>query len=513
MKKLFLVLLAVGLFASCQKKTPTAPAKTQAVTFGVQQISSENLKANIDGIDTILCSDVIPDMAWIQIDGVDYYAQLTTVDGKLYTQSIQLTPGNHTLDEFVLYKETDGVQGITNGDPIVYGTPMTGSTFAIYVNNPLVFDFEVSEFAKTEVPVEVLCFTPKNYDSFGYQWFLIDRIIVREQCFYGDFCTKHYMDYAESDYANQSTGLQLDMPAIFQIQGFIKSAGDESWSPLPGGNGGGETSGVFTNDNADAGWGVGAPVCVQYPDRVGVVDSLKFELYILVKQGSSFNFVLFHTWMFADAEMIPAGADGVVDFELGNCNVTAADLVLPPYINLPADSVTVLTGGSIPSDSLQPDGTKGYFDVTLSDIGAGYDIVNGTYAVNCARRTVPISLNTSYSMYAFSSLYPDLMSTDYARNIPWDKINWLINHLTSYPDRTWADIQQAIWVLESTTGYTGTDTSTGVPAITAVGQQMVADANTLGVGFVPAPGDLAAVAFEDTETPSTVQLIIIKLDP
>jgi hypothetical protein len=217
--------------------------------------------------------------------------------------------------------------------------------------------------------------------------------------------------------------------------------------------------------------------------------------------------------MFADAEMIPAGADGVVDFELGNCNVTAADLVLPPYINLPADSVTVLTGGSIPSDSLQPDGTKGYFDVTLSDIGAGYDIVNGTYAVNCARRTVPISLNTSYSMYAFSSLYPDLMSTDYARNIPWDKINWLINHLTSYPDRTWADIQQAIWVLESTTGYTGTDTSTGVPAITAVGQQMVADANTLGVGFVPAPGDLAAVAFEDTETPSTVQLIIIKLDP
>ncbi len=502
MKKLFLMLLAVGLFASCQKKSTTTPAKTQAVSFGVNVMSPNNLKQDPVN-DTILCTDAIPDMAWIQIDGQDYYAQLTTVDGKLYTQSIQLGPGPHSLDEFVLYKETDGIQGPTGSDPIVYGTPMTGSAFADYVTNALSFNFNVDEFAKTEVPVEVLCFTPKVYDSFGYDWFIIDRIVIREQCFFGDFCTKHYMDYAESDYARQSTGLQIDMPAIFQIKGMIKT-GDGDWGPLPGGDGG-----VFTNDNADAGFGVGAPVCVQYPDKLGVTDSLKFELYILVKQGTEFNFVLFHTWMFADDEMIPTGGDGVIDFELGNCNITGADLVLPPYINLPMDPFDVTTGGSTPGALLQPDGTPGYFDVTLAGVGSGYDIQDGGYPVNCMRYGVTISLNTTYSMVVRSSLYPGTMLTSYSSALPWDQVNWLINHLTSYSGRTWADVQQAFWVLE---GWSGAANG-GVPAITALGQQMVDDAQLLGGGFVPGPGDLAALALEDAQNPSEVQLLIIKLDP
>ncbi len=504
MKKLFLILLAVGLFASCQKK-PTAPlAKTQAVSFGVNVMSPNNLKQDPVN-DTILCTDAIPDMAWIQIDGQDYYAQLTTVDGKLYTQSIQLGPGPHSLDEFVLYKETDGIQGPTGSDPIVYGTPMTGSAFADYVTNALSFNFNVDEFAKTEVPVEVLCFTPKVYDSFGYDWFIIDRIVIREQCFFGDFCTKHYMDYAESDYARQSTGLQIDMPAIFQIKGMIKT-GDGDWGPLPGGDGG-----VFTNDNADAGFGVGAPVCVQYPDKLGVTDSLKFELYILVKQGTEFNFVLFHTWMFADDEMIPAGNDGVVDFELGNCNVGAADLVLAPYINLPA-TATLKVGNSVPGSLLQPDNTVGYFDVTLSDIPDGFDIANGGYPVNCMQRTVNIYMGQTYSMLVESSLYPGAMHTTFAQNVPWDKVNWLINHLTSYPLRTWSDIQQALWRLEDP-NYDGSETGAYLPdPITAVGNKMVADANLLGGGFVPGPGDLAAIVFEHANG-DPVQIVIIKLDP
>jgi len=503
MKKLLLVLLAAGMFASCQKKAPNGPtANSQAVSFGVQTIDPSSLKDN--GNDVWECSDVIPDMAWIQIDGTDdYYAQLTTVNGKLYTQSIQLPPGDHQVTQFVLYKETDGVMGITGDDPIVYGTPQAGSDFAIYVSNPLAYKITVPEFAKLEVPIEVLCFNPDKYTQFGYAWFVIDRIIVREQCFFGDFCTKHFLDYEGSDYANQSTGLQLDMPAIFMIKAYMQDG--EDWVPVP------ENDGVFTNDNADAMWGVGAPVCVRYPDRLGTVDNFKFELYILVKEGTEFNFVLFKTFLFSDDEMIPAGEDGVVDFELGNCNVNGADVVLPPYINLPTDPISLRTGGQVPSVNLQPDGMPGYFDVTLSGIGDGFDIGNGDYAVNCMRRTVSIYLNTNYTMYAFSSLYPETMLTTYAQNIPWDKINWLINHLESYPQRTWGDIQQAIWQLEDPT-WDGHSTNQ-VPAITAVGVQMVADANLLGGGFVPGPGDLAAIAFEDTQTPEEVQLIIIKLDP
>jgi hypothetical protein len=382
---------------------------------------------------------------------------------------------------------------------------MASSAFAIYVTNPLSFNIDVSEFAKTEVPVEVLCFTPNIYDSFGYDWFVIDRIVVREQCFFGDFCTKHFMEYEGSSYANQSTGLQVDMPAIFQIKGFVKS-GDGEWGPLPGGN-----NGVFTNDNADAGWGVGAPVCVQYPDKLGVVDSLKFELYILVKQGTEFNFVLFHTWMFADAEMIPAGADGVVDFELGNCNVGAADLVLPPYMNLPAQA-TLKVGNQVPGTLLQPDGTPGYFDVTLSGIGTGFDIANGGWPVNCVQRGVDIFLGQTYLMNVESSLYPSAMMSSFAKSMPWDQINYLINHIGDYTGYTWSDVQQAIWMLEDDT-YNGLETGSYLPGpITAVGLQMVADAKLLGNGFVPGSGDLAAVVFERASgTP--VQIVIIQVDP
>jgi hypothetical protein len=39
---------------------------------------------------------------------------------------------------------------------------MTGSAFADYVTNALSFNFNVDEFAKTEVPVEVLCLLLKS---------------------------------------------------------------------------------------------------------------------------------------------------------------------------------------------------------------------------------------------------------------------------------------------------------------------------------------------------------------
>jgi hypothetical protein len=510
MKKLFLVLLAVGLFASCQKKSTTPPAnKMQAVSFGVNVMNPNSLKADGANVpDTIICSDVIPDMAWIQIDGNDYYAQLTTVDGKLYTQSIQLSPGSHSVDEFVLYKETDGVQGPTGSDPIVYGTPMAGSTFAIYVTNPLSFNFDVTAFEKTEVPVEVLCFSPNTYDSFGYDWFVIDRTVVREQCFFGDFCTKHYMEYEGSDYASQSTGLQLDMPAIFKIMAYVQNG--ESWDLIPGGNAG---DGGFTNDTEAMNFGVGAPLCIKYADKLGVVDNYKFELYILVKQGDAFNFVLFHTWTFSDDAMISAGEDGVVDFELGNCNIGGADLVLPPYMNLPATATVKIGPAYAPSTAIGPDGQPGYFDVTLSNFGTGYDIVSGdTYAGFCAARDVTINLS-SYSMNVYSSLYPDMMLATYAQDLPWNEINWLLNHLGDYPAHTWADVQHAIWTLE---GDDDGSADGGVPARTPLAVQMAANAASLGASFVPAPGDLAAVLFEspnDNTNTVTLQLVIIQVDP
>jgi hypothetical protein len=502
MKKLFFIFLMVGIIAGCQKKaTNSSPVKTQEVTFGVQTIDPSSLKSNAD---TWNCTDVIPDMAWIEIDGMDYYSQLFIVDGKLYTQAIQLGVGSHTVNNFVLYKESDGILGISASEEIAFGIPAVGSDYAVYVNSPVEFPIEVTSFAKAEVPVQVLCFNPDSYTEFGYDWFYIQRVVVRQQCFFGDFCTKHFAEYGQSDYGLQSTGLAMDMPAIFTIKAYIQNG--DSWDLLSNG-------GIFTNDTPEANYGVGTPVCVEYPDNLSTTDNFKFELWILVKQGDAFNFVLFHTWYFSDDEMIPDGKDGVVDFELGNCNVGSADLQLAPYMNLPAQA-TLRTGGTVPGALTQPDGTLGYFDVTLSGIGTGFDIGNGGYPVNCMQRTVDINLNTTYLMNVESSLYPSAMMSTYAQNVPWDKINYLINHLADYPGRTWSDVQQAIWMVEDPT-YDGLHTGSYLPdPITAVGLQMAADAKLLGGGFVPAPGDLAAVVFERVESDGApVQIVIIKLDP
>ncbi|MBE0650657.1 MAG: hypothetical protein IH595_07425 [Bacteroidales bacterium] len=499
MKKLLFILMVLGTLASCQKKSPNAPVTLQEVTFGVKTIDSGSLKASND---TWNCSNTIPDMAWIKIDGDNYYSQLTTIDGKLYTQSVKLEPGTHQVSLFVLYKENDGVKGVGENDEIIFGTPETGSEYAVYVNQPVAFPIAVNAFAKAEVSVEVLCFNTAQYKQFGFDWFSIQNIVIREQCFFGDFCTKHFAEYANSHYALQSTGLALDMPAIFKIKAYVQNG--NGWDLLPNGNG---ADGSFTNDTQDANYGVGAPVCVKYPDDPNQTDNFKFDLYILVKQGETFNFVFFHTWTFSDDEMIPAGNDGVVDFELGNCNVGSADLQLPLYMNLP-DEATVKMNNNVPSVTLTQEGLPGYFDIILSDIGPGYDIANGMYPANCFKIRGGVS-NSIHPYKVISSLYPNLMGPD-AQGLPWDKANWLINHLDNYPGHSWSDIQQALWMLEDPT-YTGDDPGEHKPApITAIGLKMVADANLLGAGFVPAPGDLVAISFE-RDKGKTVKYMFIRI--
>lgn len=511
MKKLFLLLLGIGLLASCQKKMPNAPDSMQSVTFGVHEIDASNLKSDIVTWD---CSTVNPDRAWIQIDGINYYAHLTMVNGKLYSQSIKLTPGSHTVTHFVLYRESDGVEGITGSDVIVYGIPEAGSDFAIYVDKPVEFSIDVSSFEKTEVSVEVLCFDESVYTKFGYDWFVINRTVVREQCFFGDLCTEDYMNYTGSNYENQSTGLALDMPAIFKIKAYEKQS-DGSWTLLANG-------GIFTNNNAESGWGVGAPVCVQYSDKLGVVDSLKFELYLLVKQDNTFGFKLYYTWLFADDEKIPAGEDGVVDFELGDCNASSVDLQLQPNDNpipdpnpdpdpepctLP-DRAFLEVENAAHGTVLTQEGLPGYFDLILSGIEPGHCLINGRYAGNSLSRRGSVTFNAVHEVYVRSSLHPELMGNK-AKSLPWDKANWLINHLADYPGHTWSDIQQALWMLEDPHYNGNTHGGNYDPdPITAIGLQMVADANLYGSGYVPGTGDLVALVFESVHGNSVTSLFI-----
>ncbi|MCU0370337.1 MAG: hypothetical protein MUC31_02890 [Bacteroidales bacterium] len=493
LKLFFLMLFALALF-SCQKEK-TDPVTEQEVTFTATLLTPDvGLKSTTDAIP---CKSDVPDYAAVKISGTWYYPALFTLDGQLYTQAIKFPVGTYTVEEFFLYKNVGGTTAYDDGDVIVFATPLAGTQYAEFVSTPLTFTFTVEAFKKAQIEIEVLCFQDHLYTSFGFMWFHITEIVVREQCFFGDICFKHYLDYAGSHYALQPGGLKIDMPAIMMIKVYKNGV----LLPAPYDS--------FTNDVAPN-YGEGAPLCIVYPDNLSITGEVfTVELYIMVKQGVNFPFLLFHTFTFMDDQMIAAGADGVVDFVLGNCNLTTPDLQLAPYMNLPATCV-LTTGNSVPG-VVPLQGSVGYFDVTLAGIAAGYDLVNGLYGVNCFNQGVTINLGTTYNMNVYNSLYPELMMGNCAL-LPWDKANWIINHLANFPGYAWYDIQQALWMLENPL-YDGLNTHGGtVPAITSNGLAMVAGANANGSGYVPLPGGWAAVAFEPSDG-STLQCIFTRVDP
>lgn len=474
MKKLFYLFLMVGLIAVSCNKAPIVPS-TQDVIFKAATATT--------GFKADDCNTEVAHYAAINIDGTDYTVDVFYLDGVIYTNTLKLAPGNHTVNTFVLKNDNDTPNDLSD-DIIVKATPLIGSAYAGFVQHPLAYDFNVDAFFKAEVNIEILCFEATDITNFGFAWFAVNEITVREFVFFGDFCTKYYADYAGSLYAGQSGGLRHDMPAIFKVDvyndnGFLISYNNEGWL------------------------GEGAPLKVQFPDFDNSVDDYTFKLSILVKVGTGFEYKEFATWTSTDNgglnEVTDLASDGVYDFVLGSC-VPDADVILPPYMNLPA-TVTLKTGGSTPGSL----GT--YFDVTLSNVGTGFDIADGKYGVYCADKANSINLNTTYNgMNVFSTLYLQTIPTAFDAQKPmFDNINWLGNNLYRYDGHNWADIQDAVWMM------LGQLTSSSRP----IANQMKTDALAYGDGYLPPVGGYAAVLFADP-TPTTdpvLQLLFTLVDP
>ena len=51
-----------------------------------------------------------------------------------------------------------------------------------------VADFKIIAFEKAEYAIDVLCYIPAEWDNFGFEWFEVTEITLREQCFFGDIC-------------------------------------------------------------------------------------------------------------------------------------------------------------------------------------------------------------------------------------------------------------------------------------------------------------------------------------
>ncbi|HAG17369.1 MAG TPA: hypothetical protein DCG69_12755 [Bacteroidales bacterium] len=478
MKKIFYLFLIFGLVAVSCNKPEEAPLE-QDVVFKATT-SSTGFKAGT-------CDNADASYALVEIDNEIKQVGIIYLDGAIYTNTLKLAPGSHTISMFVL-KNDNNTPNETSDDIEVLATPLTGANYASFVAHSLPFDFTVDAFMKTEVEIDVLCFEAADITDFGFAWFAVNKITVRELCFFGDFCTKYYEDYAGSLYAQQEYGLRHDMPAIFKID--VKRNGN----PL-------------VSYNNEAWLGEGAPLCVQYPDYDGVVDTYEFNLSILVKVGTLFQYKPFYTWTITDGGSLPnIGTDNVMDFVLGSC-VPDADLILPPYMNLPIGA-TVRTG------SYSPGSLGTYFDVTLSNIGAGFDIQNGTYGVYCGDLQTSIYLSQTYNLNVFSSLYPAYVPAAFnLQKAVLDNINWLGNNLYRYPSYTYKDLQNAVWMLLGQLNET-TDGGLGVP--TALSIKMKNDALAYGDGFLPPVGGYAAVLFispDATSTSRVLQLLFTLVDP
>lgn len=449
LKLIGVIFLSVLLLTNCKKENKSDPAGQGEVTF------STYLTTNLDKSGENNC-ELTAHYAYVVVNGMDYRLPVFYIDGMMTTQSIKLDPGDYNLEEFILMNDNE-TPHFYDDDLIVMASVNEEGEFAEYVEMTLPYSFNVESFIKLETHVEVICYWPEFYDYYGFEFFTFWVTHVHEWFFFGDLCLKAPYEYEGSLYAEQSEGLQSDVPAIFEIDVYRN----------------GEYLSTFSN--ADF-LGEGMPLKIIYVDREGIEDAYELMLKVLVKVGDEFEYVFFESWTFMDVADLPNGDDGITDFVIGNCLYDEVDVWLPPWMNLP-------TG--ITYDCVHP-GENSYFDITLSDIGPGYDIQNGgPYEGWCADLDNDIGPGT-YIMDAYSSLYPEVLPGVWSmKGDELNACNWLFNHLDLY-EYTPEEMQDALWCLFD-----------GVPC-TGVAATMAADA-LVHVDYSPLPGGWAAVLFFDTE--------------
>jgi hypothetical protein len=127
-------------------------------------------------------------------------------------------------------------------------------------------------------------------------------------------------------------------------------------------------------------------------------------------------------------------------------------------------------------------GGDSFFDFILSNVPPGYDVGNTLYNAWCDdmfSTNDPTINGGNHQGFLVSSLSGSLPAP--FNSMPWDKINYLINHKQG----TDSDIQFALWHF--------TDGFNPDPAQNPISIQLIADADAHGAGFVPGPGQVVAV--------------------
>lgn len=205
-----LTFFLVSLFFSGCEKDKNPDDTLQDVVFGISHVDSFALKT--DDIDIPECPEdengnmLIPTIADIVLKNSDgdtllFTPQVFYLNGKLYSQAIKLPPGTYTVEQFMLREEINGT--------IIMATPSENSGYAAYITpgRRLGFNFTVKEFEKSEVEAEVLCFEPSAHMAFGFHWYNIHQIVIKNFCFFGDIClTQDPIYQEETAYGGDTPG-------------------------------------------------------------------------------------------------------------------------------------------------------------------------------------------------------------------------------------------------------------------------------------------------------------------
>ena len=103
------------------------------------------------------------------INDQEYIINVLYIGDMPYTNTIKLAAGTYTISEFVAY--SDNGNSNSNDDIPIIAAPHLGSDFGRNVQHPLNYSFNVSGFNKLGFPIEVLSYSPIDYNHFGFTYF------------------------------------------------------------------------------------------------------------------------------------------------------------------------------------------------------------------------------------------------------------------------------------------------------------------------------------------------------
>ncbi len=352
MKKVILLFLITAVMFSCKKNETTKPdvKKEAEVSFNVTTILPDAGRDWTPSYDVPECDPQagVATYAKIKIDGLEggfpgpdgtgsayFDVPVFWTNNNLYTQALKLPvdPADclddvccteYTITEFYLYDEND---------VLIKAAPLPTSPFQDFVDpeHALNLTFFVCAFEKVEIYIDVLCFIPDDYDLFGFFWFEITEITVRELCFFGDVCIDWWLyamqfpldGWENSLYAGQFNGIQNDMPAIF-ILSLYKQDATGAYVHVRDWN-----NEYYPPDFVNPWLGENDPLCIRYADYDNETDNFKLEMYIYgpwcnpafcyTNTGETPMPQMVWTWTDGDVSGIDLNDDGVVEFAWGDC--------------------------------------------------------------------------------------------------------------------------------------------------------------------------------------------------